>query len=193
MIYIEYTLVDHVTRVPINEEDSLHGPCYPSEDITFLFAKESKYPTNNPEMFGSVEDSRSMGESGIVRQISKETFLSLFKQELKQRATLRRKAYVNSGVVLKDSSRFDSSKSAQDGLASVISTMSLDKTIKSVDFESYSWIKLTLSEAKDILKSINKQTQQAFSWCCKMHQEVDKCKTIEECLLVSHIIAEGVK
>lgn len=190
MKYYKYTLVDVASRIPVSIEPAKRGPAFP-EGLSFIFSLEQASSSGVPVFYGSTEE--EWESEDWMEQVGEETLLSLFKQEIKERATLKRKLFINSGVVLKDGSRFDSSKSTQDGLSLVINTMTLDKTIKYVDFESYSWVKLTLTEAKDILKSINKQTQQAFSWCCKMHQEVDQCDTIEECLLVSSIIAEGVK
>lgn len=190
MKYYKYTLVDVASRIPVSTEPAKRGPTFP-EGLSFIFSIEQSSSSGVPIFYGSAEEDWEAEEWMV--DVGEETLLSLFKQELKQRAILKRRILIKSGVVLKDGSRFDSSKSAQEGLSLVINTMTLDKTIKHVDFESYSWIKLTLTEAKDILKLINKQTQQAFSWCCKMHQEVDQCDTIEECLLVSSIIAEGVK
>lgn len=190
MKYYKYTLVDVASRIPVSIEPAKRGPAFP-EGLTFVFSIEQASSSGVPVFYGSAEE--DWVAEGWMEGVGEKTLLSLFKQEIKERATLKRKLFIKSGVVLKDGSRFDSSKATQDGLSLVISTMTLDKTIKYVDFESNSWVKLTLPEAKDILKSINKQTQQAFSWCCEMHQEVDKCESIEECLLVSGIIAEGVK
>lgn len=190
MKYYKYTLVDVASRIPVSIEPAKRGPAFP-EGLTFIFSIEQASSSGVPVFYGSAEE--DWEAEGWMELVGGETLLSIFKKELKERYTLKRKLYIKSGVILKDGSSFDSSKSTQEGLSLVINTMTLDKTIKNVDFESYSWIKLTLTEAKDILKLINKQTQRAFSWCCKMHQEVDKCETIEECLLVSSIIAEGVK
>lgn len=190
MKYYKYTLVDVASRIPVSIEPAKRGPAFP-EGLSFIFSIEQSSSSGVPVFHGSAEDDWEAEE--WMEEVSQETLVSLFKQELKERVTLKRKSFAKSGAVLKDGSRFDSSKSAQDGLASIISTMALDKSIKAVDFESYSWIKLTLQEAKDILKAINKQTQLAFSWSCKMHQEVDKAETIEDCLTISNIIVEGVK
>lgn len=190
MKYYKYTLIDVASRTPVSIEPAKRGPAFP-EGLTFIFSIEQASSSGIPVFYGSADEGWEVEE--WMEAVSQETLITLFKQELKERITLKRKSFIKSGVVLKDGSRFDSSKSTQEGLASVISAMTLDKSIKSVDFESYSWIKLTLPEAKDILKAINKQTQLAFSWCCKMHQEVDKAETIDDCLTISNLIAGGVK
>jgi len=189
MKYYKYTLVDVASRIPVSIEPAKRGPDFP-EGLTFIFSLEQSSSSGVPVFYGYAED--VWEAEAWMEEVSEEILILLFKQELIQRATLRRKAHIESGIILKDGSRFDSSKSTQDGLSSVINTMTLDKTIKCVDFEVNSWVRLSLSEAKDILRQINKQTQQAFSWCCKMHQEVDKCISVEECLLVSTIIAQGI-
>lgn len=179
MKYVSYTFVDDATQVPVSFEPAKKGPIMP-EGVAYIFSEEQSFSSGVPKFYGVTDEPLSW-----MMEYDEETFLELFKRELKERNTLKRKSFLSSSTTEALSHDFDYSKETLDGLTSVLNTMSLDKSIQQVDFLSNSgWVVLNLKQVKSILKILNKNIQQLYSWCCMLDKEIDSCSTIEDCLSI---------
>ena len=57
MKYIKFTYVDAVTGISIASEPAANGPVFPNVvGLEFAWARESAYPTDVPEFFGTCPD-----------------------------------------------------------------------------------------------------------------------------------------
>lgn len=67
MQYIKYTYVDAMTGVPVTEAPATNGPAMPAvEGLEFVWARESAYPTERPELFGTCPDGVDLGVAGVL-------------------------------------------------------------------------------------------------------------------------------
>lgn len=67
MQYIKFTYVDAVTGISITTEPAANGPVFPGIDgLEFAFARESQYPTNVPEFFGTCPDDTDTEVDGVL-------------------------------------------------------------------------------------------------------------------------------
>ena len=77
MQYIKFTYVDAVTGISIASEPAQNGPVFPSvAGLEFVWARESRYPTDAPEFFGTCPedaDTQLDGVLGVYLQADWET------------------------------------------------------------------------------------------------------------------------
>ena len=77
MQYLKFTYVDAVTGISIASEPAANGPVFPPvADLEFVWARESHYPTNVPEFFGTCPDDSNVqvdGVLGVYLQVDWET------------------------------------------------------------------------------------------------------------------------
>lgn len=67
MKYIKFTYVDAVTGISIVNKPASNGPVFPDIDgLEFAWARESQYPTNTPEFFGTVPDDADTSVEGVL-------------------------------------------------------------------------------------------------------------------------------
>ena len=67
MQYIKFTYVDAVTGISIAEQPATNGPVFPNiEGLTFHWARESRYPTDVPEFFGTCPDEADIHIDGVL-------------------------------------------------------------------------------------------------------------------------------
>lgn len=67
MQYIKFTYVDAVTGTSITTEPAANGPVFPDiDDLEFAFARESQYPANVPEFFGTCPDNADTEVEGVL-------------------------------------------------------------------------------------------------------------------------------
>src|SRR5574344_1149858 len=67
MQYIKFTYVDAVTGISITTKPAANGPVFPDIDgLEFLWARESQYPTNVPEFFGTCPDDADTSVEGVL-------------------------------------------------------------------------------------------------------------------------------
>lgn len=190
MKYISYTFIDEATQLPVSQEPARKGPIMP-EGLEYVFSIEESFSTGVPSFFGTVDDEYLIQD--WMKQYSQEDFLSTFKYELRKRASLKKKLILSQGSFEELGVTFSYSKSTLDGLYCIINTMMLDHEISEVDFETdYDWVKLNLTQAREILVVLNKKIQEVFSWCCKMHKDIGDCSSIEDALLIQESIAQYV-
>ena len=67
MQYIKFTYVDAVTGISIASEPAQNGPVFPPvADLVFVWARESRYPTDVPEFFGTCPDDADTQVDGVL-------------------------------------------------------------------------------------------------------------------------------
>ena len=67
MQYIKFTYVDAVTGISIASEPAANGPVFPSvAGLEFAWARESQYPTDVPEFFGTCPDDSNVQIDGVL-------------------------------------------------------------------------------------------------------------------------------
>ena len=67
MQYIKFTYVDAVTGISIASEPAANGPVFPPvAGLEFAWARESQYPTDVPEFFGTCPDDADTQVDGVL-------------------------------------------------------------------------------------------------------------------------------
>ena len=77
MKHIKFTYVDAVTGISVAKQPAANGPVFPSvAGLEFVWARESRYPTDVPEFFGTCPegaDTQIDGVLGVYLQADWET------------------------------------------------------------------------------------------------------------------------
>ena len=67
MKYIKFTYVDAVTGISVAKQPAANGPVFPSvAGLEFVWARESRYPTDVPEFFGTCPDDADTQVDGVL-------------------------------------------------------------------------------------------------------------------------------
>ena len=67
MQYIRFTYVDAVTGISVAEQPAVNGPVFPPVvGLEFAWARESQYPTDVPEFFGTCPDDADTQIDGVL-------------------------------------------------------------------------------------------------------------------------------
>ena len=67
MKYLKFTYVDAVTGISIAKQPATNGPIFPNvAGLEFVWARESQYPTNTPEFFGTCPDDADTEIDGVL-------------------------------------------------------------------------------------------------------------------------------
>ena len=67
MKHIKFTYVDTVTGISIASEPAQNGPVFPSvAGLEFVWARESRYPTDVPEFFGTCPEDADIQIEGVL-------------------------------------------------------------------------------------------------------------------------------
>ena len=67
MQHIKFTYVDAVTGISIASEPALNGPVFPTvAGLEFAWARESQYPTDVPEFFGTCPEDADTQVDGVL-------------------------------------------------------------------------------------------------------------------------------
>ena len=67
MQYIKFTYVDAVTGISIAKHPAVNGPAFPQiGGLEFAWARESRYPTDVPEFFGTCPDEADIHIDGVL-------------------------------------------------------------------------------------------------------------------------------
>lgn len=67
MKYLKFTYVDAITGISIASEPAANGPVFPSVvGLEFVWARESAYPTDVPEFFGTCPDDSDTQIDGVL-------------------------------------------------------------------------------------------------------------------------------
>lgn len=83
MQYIKYTYVDALTGVPVTVAPAANGPAMPSvEGLEYAWARESAYPTEQPEFFGTCPDESATDVPGVLAVLAQAEWEALQADEL---------------------------------------------------------------------------------------------------------------
>ena len=67
MQYIKYTYVDAITGISVAKQPAANGPVFPPvAGLEFSWARESRYPTDVPEFFGTCPDDADTQVEGVL-------------------------------------------------------------------------------------------------------------------------------
>ena len=67
MKYLKFTYVDAVTGISIASEPAANGPVFPNVvGLEFAWARESRYPTDVPEFFGTCPEDADTQVDGVL-------------------------------------------------------------------------------------------------------------------------------
>ena len=67
MQYIKFTYVDAITGISIASEPAINGPVFPNvAGLEFAWARESHYPTDVPEFFGTCSEDADTQVDGVL-------------------------------------------------------------------------------------------------------------------------------
>lgn len=83
MQYIKYTYVDALTGVPVTVAPAANGPAMPAvEGLEYAWARESAYPTEQPEFFGTCPDESATDVPGVLAVLAQAEWGALQADEM---------------------------------------------------------------------------------------------------------------
>ena len=86
MQYIKFTYVDAVTGISIASEPAANGPVFPPvAGLEFAWARESQYPTDVPEFFGTCPDDADTQIDGVLGVYVQADWETLWADEMRAR------------------------------------------------------------------------------------------------------------
>ena len=86
MKYIKFTYVDSVTGISIASEPAANGPVFPPvAGLEFAWARESQYPTDVPEFFGTCPDDSNVQIDGVLGVYVQADWETLWADEMRAR------------------------------------------------------------------------------------------------------------
>ena len=86
MKYIKFTYVDAITGISIASEPATNGPVFPPvADLEFSWARESRYPTDVPEFFGTCPDDSDTQVDGVLGVYLQADWETLREDEMRAR------------------------------------------------------------------------------------------------------------
>lgn len=89
MRYLKFTYVGSKSGVPVTEAPAADGPAFPPvTGLEFSWARESKYPTDRPEFFGTCPDNSSTSVPGVLAELSQADWEAAHAEELGARTQL---------------------------------------------------------------------------------------------------------
>jgi len=161
--FIRYTFVDIKTGRPVTREPARTGPVQP-KGVEFIFAIQSSYPTGKPVFFGRVPADFELGID--MREVSAETLISVFSEELKREAKKRKKAVELGGIQVGEELYVSTSEKAQTRLNNLLTTVMADEDMEFIDFQNSddSWTTMPREQVIETAKLVNRHVQDCFSW-----------------------------
>ncbi len=86
MQHIKFTYVDAVTGISIAKQPAANGPAFPPvAGLEFAWARESRYPTDVPEFFGTCPDDSSTQIDGVLGVYSQSDWETMRDDEMRAR------------------------------------------------------------------------------------------------------------
>lgn len=108
MQYIKFTYVDSVTGISIAKQPAVNGPAFPAvTGLEYAWARESRYPTDVPEFFGTCTDDAGTQVDGVLGVYLQADWETMRADEMRarnpvpQQVTMRqaRLALLNAGLL----------------------------------------------------------------------------------------------
>lgn len=86
MQYLKFTYVDAVTGISIASEPARNGPAFPPvAGLEFVWARESQYPTDVPQFFGTCPDGSDTNIDGVLGVYSQADWETMREDEMRAR------------------------------------------------------------------------------------------------------------
>ena len=86
MKHIKFTYVDAVTGISIASEPAANGPVFPPvAGLEFVWARESRYPTDVPEFFGTCPEDADTQVDGVLGVYVQADWETLWADEMRAR------------------------------------------------------------------------------------------------------------
>ena len=86
MQYIKFTYVDAVTGISAAKQPATNGPVFPTVvGLEFAWARESRYPTDVPEFFGTCPDDADTEIDGVLGVYSQADWETMRDDEMRAR------------------------------------------------------------------------------------------------------------
>ena len=87
MKYVKFTYIDRLTGKSVAVEPAANGPVFPSiPGLEFEWARESQYPTNVPEFFGTCTEATEV--EGFLAELSQYDYENMKADEMQARSTV---------------------------------------------------------------------------------------------------------
>jgi len=89
MKYLKFTHVDAITGISVASEPARNGPSHPAVvGLQFVWARESAYPTNLPELFGTCPDASDTQIDGVLALYAQSDWEQMQADEMNARLPL---------------------------------------------------------------------------------------------------------
>ena len=89
MKHIKFTYVDAITGISVAKEPARNGPVFPAVNgLEYSWARESEYPTNVPQFFGTCPDDSDVQVDGVLGVFSEGDWEGMHADEMAARAQL---------------------------------------------------------------------------------------------------------
>ena len=86
MKFIKFTYVDSVTGISVQREAASNGPAFPAvAGLEYVWARESLYPTDVPEFFGTCPEESDTAVDGVIGVFSKVDWDNMREDEMRAR------------------------------------------------------------------------------------------------------------
>lgn len=172
MKFLQFTYVDAKTKKPLTEEPAANGPMIP-EGVVPLYDIQSTRSNQAPLVYGWTEDD-GYDVPSFVYEITEDTFFSNYKNELKERARVKRKQVEQGGITLNDT-RIGTSIEDQNRISNMVTSLNLVPTMEIIDFEASpgNWISLPREMGLQIGAALASHVQACFTWCKGVHDQID--------------------
>ena len=86
MQYIKFTYVDAQTGISIAKQPAANGPVFPPvAGLEFSWARESRYPTDVPEFFGTCPDGANTQVEGVLGMLLQADWETMRDDEMRAR------------------------------------------------------------------------------------------------------------
>ena len=86
MKYLKFTYVDAITGISIASEPAQNGPVFPPvAGLEFAWARESRYPTDVPEFFGTCPEDADTQVDGVLGVYVQADWETLWADEMRAR------------------------------------------------------------------------------------------------------------
>ena len=86
MQYIKFTYVDAATGISVAKQPAANGPVFPPvAGLEFSWARESRYPTDVPEFFGTCPDGANTQVEGVLGMLLQADWETMRDDEMRAR------------------------------------------------------------------------------------------------------------
>ena len=86
MKYLKFTYVDAITNISVAKAHAANGPKFPAvEGLEFVWARESAYPTEVPDFFGTCPDESNTQVDGVLGEFIESDWLQMQADEMRAR------------------------------------------------------------------------------------------------------------